>query len=167
MNKIKRKIIKKEWIVLKKKERKFKTFEEKVLFLINNTFNKEDVIIYNDKENDRLFGIIKEIINKKQYKILLENNVHVILHKEDFVKWIPSINEECVFFDSISKESFNNRFDGFLDVQWEKDFSYKSKDKLKVENYCPCCFQEEPYIEIDRFDYCYPIGICNEDFMKK
>lgn len=88
---------------------------------------------------------------------------HICKNKEIY-KWKPTINEKCLFVDFLGVPFVDEFLDMDYDNSYYDDYSYMpysdyyhmSKNSLKVENYCPCCAEKEPYIYINSFEICEP-----------
>lgn len=101
--------------------------------------------------------------------------VNYICKNEIIYRWKPTKNETCLFVDFlgvpfvdkfIGMDYDNSYSDDYSDMPYS-DYYHMSEHSLKVENYCPCCAETDPYIDINTFEICEPYFGQQESYYKR
>lgn len=104
-------------------------------------------------------------------------HINHICKNEIVYRWKPTKNEICFFVDFLGVpfvDKFigideDNSFCGNGDYSYMpySDYYHKSENSLKVANYCPCCAEKDPYIDVDTFEICEPYVGQKESYYKR
>lgn len=110
-------------------------------------YSEEDIIIY--KNN---LYVVSDKLSIENITISVQEANSIYFEDIDF--WYPTIGEQYFFVDinkNICFDTLKSFEEGFT-----RDFSVETINSITVKNYCPCCYETEPYISINRFEFCFP-----------
>lgn len=82
-----------------------------------------------------------------EFKVEFKKNKTIFRTKNKYI--LPEKGDKCEFEDF-----FGNKFVGTFHKLKLNQYppTYISKEKFKVKNYCHCCAEKEPWIEINEWE---------------